>query len=388
VRRWRDGAQQGFETSLQLEPVVILVLVGMAIVGFLLTGAAARAFHSKQEALGREWFVSGEKALREERPQQAVEDFRNALMFERDNRRYRLRLAQALVAAGGVEEARTYLLNLWEREPGDATVNLELARIFGVRGDVDRAGNYYHNAIHGVWPSNPEQRRRETRLELVEFLLAKGKRRAAHPELMALVGELPGDSVLGVRVGNLCMRAQDYACAADMFGRVLREEPRNAEALKGAGAAAFQRGHYGTAQQVLRRIPHEKQDEQAQRWLRLSALVIENDPLQRRLSTAERTRRAVRAYRQSLARVEGCVEQKKPGNKQASADGSEALLARAREAAGLATEARLRRDPERREAVVELAFEMQRAAERECGTGGELDQALLLIARQHEVAEP
>src|SRR5687767_14258984 len=102
MRRFRDRAQQRFQSSLPLEPVVILALVAIAIIGFLLTAAAARAFHANDEALGREWFVSGEQALRDGRSQQAVEDFRSALMVSRDNRRYRLRLAQALVASGAV----------------------------------------------------------------------------------------------------------------------------------------------------------------------------------------------------------------------------------------------------------------------------------------------
>jgi len=105
--RWRERVRQRFESSLEFEPLVIVILLAAVAVGFLITGAAARAFHNRHEALGRQWFDSGEAALRTGRPRQAVEDFRNALMFARDDRRYRLRLAQALVASGAVEEART-----------------------------------------------------------------------------------------------------------------------------------------------------------------------------------------------------------------------------------------------------------------------------------------
>lgn len=389
VRRLRESTQRFFLASLQRDAVVIVGLAALAVAGFVITGVTARAFHQKHQALGREWAAAGQVALREGRPEEAIESLRNALVYAREDRRYRLWLAQALAEADRVEEAQSYLLNLWEREPGDATVNLELARIFAARGQVNESAKYYHNAIHGVWRGDPEQRRRETRLELVEYLLASGARATAQSELMALSAELPQDADLFLRTGRLCLQAQDYARAYEMFTAAARLRPGNAEALRGAGEAAFQRGHYLTAQTQLRRAGPVGEDARADQMLRLATLVLENDPYQRRTSAAERNKRAVRLFHRSLERLEGCLRAR------GATDGSgeaqtrlQELQTRAQQAAKSATEARLRRDSDGREGILEFAFEMQKAAERDCGGGEALDHALLLIARSREGAEP
>jgi hypothetical protein len=64
-----------------------------------------------------------------------------------------------------------YLVNLWEREPENGLVNLELARIAVQRADTERALRYYHNAIYAIWPGDQEVQRRDARLEPIEYLL-------------------------------------------------------------------------------------------------------------------------------------------------------------------------------------------------------------------------
>ena len=54
------------------------------------------------------------------------------------------------------------------------------------RGDLEGAQLYYHNAIHGVWPADPEQQRRAARLELIRLLLRQRQREQAESELIAL----------------------------------------------------------------------------------------------------------------------------------------------------------------------------------------------------------
>jgi hypothetical protein len=58
------------------------------------------------------------------------------------------------------EKAYAYLINLWEREPENGLVNLELARIAAQKGDTEQALRYYHNAIYAVWPGDQEVQRR------------------------------------------------------------------------------------------------------------------------------------------------------------------------------------------------------------------------------------
>ena len=94
----------------------------------------SRAYHAQREALGNRWFTRGVADLNARRYDKAVADFRSALLYSRDNYHYQLDLAEALIGLVRTGEAYSYLLNLWEREPENGLVNLELARIAAQRG--------------------------------------------------------------------------------------------------------------------------------------------------------------------------------------------------------------------------------------------------------------
>ena len=84
----------------------------------------------------------------------------------------------------------SYLINLWEREPENGHVNLELARIAAQKGETEQALRYYNNAIYATWPGDQEVERRDTRLELIEFLLSINAKAQAQSELIALAANL------------------------------------------------------------------------------------------------------------------------------------------------------------------------------------------------------
>ena len=113
--------------TVERETLMLASFVALVIL-FGITGVAANLYHSKQKALAQEWFAQGEKDLRARQAESALEDFRTALAYSPENALYRLRLAQALIASNRTDEARSHLLTLWRDEPGNGTVNLELAR--------------------------------------------------------------------------------------------------------------------------------------------------------------------------------------------------------------------------------------------------------------------
>ncbi|MBI1984448.1 MAG: tetratricopeptide repeat protein, partial [Acidobacteria bacterium] len=246
--RAQTGGWRAFprEHALLLSFPVLLVL-------FVVTGIAARSYHAKQRSLAVEWHGRGEVDLRAGRAERAIEDFRTALVYSRENALYRLRLAQALIAANRADEARAYLLTLWEREPGNGTVNLELARLAAGKGKIGEAARYYHNAIFGVWEENPEERRRQVRLELCQFLVSRGARNEAQAALIELAGDLPKDAALYASVGALFLRTEDFARALELFKQALDINRRQKAALAGAGEAAFQMANYGEARRYLER---------------------------------------------------------------------------------------------------------------------------------------
>lgn len=134
--------------TVERETLLLLSLAALAVL-FTITGIAANLNHSKKQALGQQWFAEGERALQGGQAGQALMDFRTALAYSPDTSIYRLRLAQALVAAHRSEEARSHLLTLW-------------------RDELD-ALRYFHNAIYGVWPTDPVMQRIQTRFKLIVF---------------------------------------------------------------------------------------------------------------------------------------------------------------------------------------------------------------------------
>jgi tetratricopeptide (TPR) repeat protein len=163
------------DTSLLIACTILLLL-------FVATGFAAKLYHGEEERLSTRWFYRGQSAIAAGHAEEAIQDFRTALAYSRENgenstqnAEYDLSLARALEAAGRVNEARAYLLGLAEREPASGTVNIELARVAARQNDVDGAIRYYTAAIYGVWESDPAEQRRKVRIEFMEFLLTHGR---------------------------------------------------------------------------------------------------------------------------------------------------------------------------------------------------------------------
>jgi tetratricopeptide (TPR) repeat protein len=371
---------------LSRESVLLWVFVAAAVVLFAVTSYAARLFHEYHDRLGEEWFARGQASLEAGDPEQAVRALRNALLYHRDHFQYRMALAQALLQSGSADEARSYLLSLWQREPGHGILNLELARFAARRGNVPEAVRYYQNAIHGLWPEQAEERRLETRLELTRFLLELEVFEEARAQVVALAAEMPRRPDLHVEAGRLFLSARDPEQALAQFEAALALESANPQALLGAGQAAFQTGNYTAARGHLAAAVKLDVDTGAAQMLETTTLVLQTDPFRWRLGSAERIRRALRAFETSRLRLEACAQQIGFDLK---ADEGElhALHMRATGLRPQVTAAALRRDPDLVETLMEFVFEAQRAAQRQCGEPRGADLALLLLARQRE-AQP
>jgi tetratricopeptide (TPR) repeat protein len=137
-----------------------MVLSLLAVVSFSLVTGLSGIYHRQQAFLGERWYRRGLADLEAGHADSAVTAFHSALRYSRDDFAYQLSLAQALAALNRQGEAEAYLLSLWEREPEDGTVSLDLGRIFAQEGAIEPALRYYHNAIYAAWPDHPDQRRR------------------------------------------------------------------------------------------------------------------------------------------------------------------------------------------------------------------------------------
>src|SRR5215471_3771815 len=111
------------------EAAVLLTFSAIAIVGGVGVFALVNRFHQWRGSLAEQLYEIGQRELQSGNPAKAIEDFRSALAFQPDNDEYQLSLGHSLEAAGRYDEAESYLLNLWERQPQDGMVNLQLARL-------------------------------------------------------------------------------------------------------------------------------------------------------------------------------------------------------------------------------------------------------------------
>src|SRR6266568_2235219 len=130
--------------------MVFAVLSLIAITAFAGVTRLVNRYGEQQKALARRMYAKGIENQKAGKPEVSIEDFRSALSYDHNNFQYQLSLARALRDTGRMSEAESYLINLWERTPQDAYVNLALGRLAARQGSVDKAIQYYHNAAYGV----------------------------------------------------------------------------------------------------------------------------------------------------------------------------------------------------------------------------------------------
>ena len=368
------------------EPLVVGVLTILAFAGFAGVGAITALFHRQQQARGIRWYKRGAADLQAGSLQRAVADFRTALRFSRDNKSYQLGLAEALAAQGraGKQAAYVYLQDLWEREPENGTVNLELARILADKGDKDGALRYYHNAIYALWDGTPDIQRRAARLELAEFLLRENASTQAQAELIALSTDLPEDAAIHVRVGDLFMQAGDYEHALQEYRQALRTDRQSSSAMAGIGKAAFEVGNYSLSQRYLQQAIAAGADNGSAQLLDTVNQVQRLDPFRRKIPVSQRARIAVEGFATAGQRLKECLARAPSPASASSPSAEEALQAQWKDMMPRITEAGLRRDPDAVDAAMDLVFDIERETSSQCGTPTGANLALLLISKLHE----
>jgi tetratricopeptide (TPR) repeat protein len=362
-------------------PVSIALLFTTAVIFFLAVTALSHVFQAQQTALGDRWFSRGVADLNARRFDSAVLDLRTALRYSRDDYTYQLDLAQALMGQGKLDEAHAYLVNLFDRQPENGFVNLELARISAQKGETDQALRYYHNAVYAIWTDNQDASRRYARLELIEYLLKINSKTQAQAELIALAANLSHDADQQLQLGNLFLRAQDYEHALAAFRLVLRSSPHNHEALAGAGLAAFRLAQYPLAERYLQAaVAANPQDSQSAAQLKNTEDVLLLDPFRRGISATQRAHIVIEDFNLAGERLKSCSG----SSSGASASGQPTLADEWTKMKSRLTETALRRDSDLVESAMELVFNIERQTGITCGSPTGSDMALLLIAHLHE----
>jgi tetratricopeptide (TPR) repeat protein len=372
--------QLNLSPYLSRKPVTLALLTGVAVVFFLAVSALTRLYEAQRQDLADDLAKQGVADLQTQRYRSAVDDFRTALVYKRGNDAYQLSLAQALFGLRRYDEAHAYLVNLWEREPDNGQVSLELARIAVAQGQTEQALRFYHNAIYATWSGDPDEARHKVRRELIAYLMGINARPQAEAELIDLAASVGDNAGEQLQLGQMFARVGDYQRALAAYRKSIQLEPHDAPALAGAGEAAFQLAQYPEAEQYLEEAlaiaPGEKQAaSQIEDRLTMTESVLHWDPFRPQLNEAERDRQVRAAFAAAGDRLDAC----KLPNAQEEAY--------AQDLAKLEPQIRgrdLRDNPDLVHAAMKLVFTIEKETASHCGPQSETDRALLLISSLHE----
>jgi tetratricopeptide (TPR) repeat protein len=352
---------------------------------FAITGVIVSLFHQKQARLAQTWRSAGEVNLASGRAKVAIEDFRNALLYSPNSTSMQLELAQALAEQGQLDEAQTYLMSLRASDPENSLINVELARVAAVRGDVDATTAYYHDAMYGHWPNNPHDSRLAAREELIQFFLSHGRKDAARAESLSMAADNPADPDVRVQAGNYLLQTGDAQSALNEFQRVLRMEPENQGALTGSGEAALTLGRFSEAEHYLTRaIQRGTNDPVVARDREVAAMAADLDPYETPLNDTERRRRVLRLFGEATERAKSCFPAVLPGAKGPVSNDLKSLAAARAALPASLSQRDFKLHPEWEKAALTWVFDVEKTASERCGPGSPADVAISLIAGEHK----
>jgi tetratricopeptide (TPR) repeat protein len=387
-----------FETrDVRVTTVALVTIIFLFIATSLLVGG----FREHESIVSRSWSEHGQRAIAAGKPETAITDFRAVLGSTPDNPEVGLQLAQALVAAGKLDEAKGYCLVLWKREPNSGSLNLALARLEAQSGNAAEAQGYYRAAISGSWTGDAVASRQRTRLELVRYLLSRKAYGAAQPELLMLAQNTPDDLALLNETASLLMNAGDPEHALVVYNRVLNIAPQNKSALLGAGEAAYAIGRYVTAQRFLNLLGRSPGQNPEPQFIRVQETLSSiNEVLSAfpgpGLPAGERADRVLRAWDTATRRLASCANISLGSMLYARTENEMPAVSSALATAyghwrNIHTRMKtsqqrwaLRNDPVLQSQIMSVAYEIEQQTVQTCGTPTGADEALLRIAQHPE----
>jgi len=351
------------------DSLAVVSLTAITLVLFAVTLFLFRSFEARRANLAKYWANEGLAALQTNQPAKAVTAYRTALVYAPGERKDELMLAEALGKAGSIDESFNYFTGLWETQPGDGLINLEMARLAAKQRNPQDAINFYRAAIYGTWEGDAIERRRTARLELARYLIQQRHLVQAKTELLVAGGNAPDLPDLDITLGGLLEQVNDPSDALTYYQKAVRDRPHDADALGQAGRVAYGLGKYSQARGWLERAVREQPDnEKYAALLAQSERILQLIPGEN-LPVRERVNRILAARTIAKQRMSGC----------AALAGD--LTARWAGPDGTASASALRNDPDRQKSVLQLAWDTEIAASRQCGAPTGDDALLLLLAR-------
>lgn len=371
------------------DSLALLSLFAIAIVLFFITYLLFHSFSVHRQQLAQRWLNRGEAALHSGQPQVAIDALRSALAYAPDDENLQIELAEALGAAGRMQEAVAYFNTLLETRPGNGQINLQLARLAARQGDEALAIQHYQAALDGTWQGDGYVRRREVRLEVSRYLIDRKRYNDAKTQLLITAGNAPEDPNIEIVVAGLLEQAHDPANALHFYRKALEHRPVQLAALLGASRAAYALGRYQQAKELLERtlnhpgFDKQPSDVQAQYRDMLSdadhILLLYPDP---GLSFHARAERILNARRIAQDRLAACLNTKTAVPQQLQTlDGQWKQLPAALHLL------QLEQDPELEQTIMQLVYQTEQITSQQCSAPTGNDALLLKIAQAPEAVE-
>ena len=276
-----------------------LVFVAAAIVMLsFLDIYLARRERSESLTEAKRSYDAGQSFMKQGKNDRAVDEFRAALVVDRENPEYQLALSLALVSGGRFSDAEAELNDLLAHDGTAGAPNLAMARVLVKEGRVEEALSFYHRAIYGHWKQNALARRVDVRFELIDLLVSRNEKEGLLAELLPLQEEAPDDPATKMKLASLFISAGSPARGADLFHAVLRINPKDADAYAGLGDAEFARTNYRSALQYYETaLRLRAANDHARRRVEICNQILALDPTQRALRIEEQYKRSVKLPR-------------------------------------------------------------------------------------------
>ena len=302
------ATSEELQASRRLVPGVIAA--GLAVV--LVIGFINYYYRSARTQRAEEYYKTGNELLQQDRDDEAVQQFRDALSGAPGNAQYRLALGLALAKDKHSAEASVYLNALIKRDPENALAYLGNARIAAEQGKTADAVKFYRHAIDGAWPAGQDQTRMQARFELASLLEKAGQKTQAIAELLAALGPAAHDSAVKSKIGQLLLSYGAPREAADVFRNMVQTDDRDWNAYAGLGQAELAMENYLDARAALQKAleVNPAAGETIKAQLDLTDRVLALDPNARGLRAAARYQRSNELLQAEVMRFDRC----QPGN--------------------------------------------------------------------------
>jgi len=366
----------------------LLTLFLITVVIFLLTLLLYRSFENHRQTLGLRWKARGEAALQAGNPVQAIDALRSALAYTPD-RQTEIELAMALAQAGKTVEATAYFNTLLESAPGDGVINLQLARLAAKKGDEPLAIHRYQAALDGTWEGNGYDRRREVRLELVNYLLSRKEYNSARTQLLIAASNAPDDPQIKDQIAATMEKAQDPTDALSLYRAVSARRDAPLAAFEGAGRTAFNLGLYRVANAYLSRAlshpgaaalpPAERAADQYMVDTASHILLLYPDL---NLPARSRAERILYIRKVARDRLSACTT-----SNPAAAPKLSAIVSRWDQIPSVLTVPQLEQQPDLENSILQLAWDTETGTVQYCGPPSGDDALLLRIAQNPGAVE-